>query len=275
VRIFDSHQHFWRLHAPSHTWPDAAWPAIHRDFLPDDLRAAAAGVDLVGTVLVQAQPDDRDTDWMLQLAAQDPLIEGVVGWVDLADPGAPARIATLAAHPKLKGLRPMLQGMADTEWILSPAVSPAIETMIAAGLRLDALVEPGHLPVLLRLAARWPALAIVIDHAAKPPAATGRLDPWRDAVAACAQLGMYCKLSGLRTEQAPGQPAEDLAPYVTHLVDTFGERLMWGSDWPVLMHARDSYWDWIETCRHLARLDTPREAWLFEGAARRFYGCEG
>ncbi len=275
MRIFDSHQHFWRLDTPGHAWPDADWPAIHRDFLPDDLRLAACGVDLVGTVLVQSQPDDRDTDWMLALAAHDPLIEGVVGWVDFADPSAPARIAALAAHPKLKGLRPMLQGMADTEWILSPAVDPAIEAMIAAGLRLDALVEPRHLPVLSRLQARWPDLAIVIDHAAKPPAASGGLDPWREEIAACARLGMSCKLSGLRTEQAPGQPAQELAPYVTHLVDCFGDRLMWGSDWPVLIHAGDSYGDWIETCRHLAGLDSAREAWLFEGAARRFYGLEG
>ncbi len=275
MRIFDSHQHFWRLDAPGHAWPDADWPAIHRDFLPDDLRAAACGVDLVGTVLVQSQPDDRDTDWILALAAHDPLIEGVVGWVDLGDPGALARIAALATHPKLKGLRPMLQGMADTEWILSPAVGPAIEAMIAAGLRLDALVEPRHLPVLSRLQARWPDLAIVIDHAAKPPAASGGLDPWREAIAACARLGVSCKLSGLRTEQTPGQPAEELAPYVTHLVECFGDRLMWGSDWPVLIHAGDSYHDWIETCRRLARLDPAREAWLFEGASRRFYGLEG
>ena len=102
-----------------------------------------------------------------------------------------------------------------------------------------------------------------------------RAIPGAEAIAACARLGMSCKLSGLRTEQAPGQPAEELRPYVTHLVDCFSDRLMWGSDWPVLIYAGDSYHDWIETCRLLARLDPAREGWLFEGAARRFYGLEG
>ena len=82
---------------------------------------------------------------------------------------------------------------------------------------------------------------------------------------------MHCKLSGLRTEQAQGQAAAELEPYVTHLVTTFGDRLMWGSDWPVLRQAGDRYTDWIDSVRSMAGLSPAEEADLFEGAARRFY----
>ncbi len=114
--------------------------------------------------------------------------------------------------------------------------------------------------------------AIVVDHAAKPDARNRTLDPWRDGIAAlAARPGVHCKLSGLRTEQAPGQAAADLEPFVTHLVTTFGDRLMWGSDWPVLHHAGDHYADWIDCVRSLTGLSPAGEADLFEGAARRFY----
>jgi L-fuconolactonase len=273
-RILDSHHHYWRIGGPGQVWPDTDWPLLYRDFLPADLRAATQGLDIAGAVLVQSQPDDRDTDWMLDLVADDPLVLAVVGWVALDDPGAPARIAQLARHPKFVGLRPMLQGIEDSAWILRDACAPAIEAMLVHGLRFDALVQPRHLPVIAHLADRWPDLPIVIDHGAKPFAAEELLDPWRADLAAIARLpNIWCKLSGLRTEQAPGQAADALAPYVTHILTHFGDRTMWGSDWPVLLHMGDDYRDWVDDALRLAGdLDADGRARLFEGAARAFYG---
>ncbi len=271
MRILDSHVHFWQIGGPGQRWPDADLPMLHRDFLPVDLHAAAAGLDLIGGVLVQSQPDDRDTDWLLTL--DDPAILAIVGWVDLSHPDAPRRIADLARHPKLRGLRPMLQGIADTEWMLRADLDPAIEAMIAHDLRFDALIEPRHLPTLFRFATRWPALQIVIDHAAKPYAARNELDPWRAEIDALAALPtMWCKLSGLRTEQAPGQPYAELHPYVAHLVACFGDRLMWGSDWPVLRNAGDGYGAWVDaTLDLIGPMPSTAVERLFEGAARDYY----
>ncbi|SER88341.1 amidohydrolase family protein [Sphingobium sp. YR768] len=276
TRILDAHQHFWRIGGPGQVWPDADWPLLYRDFLPDDLRVATQGLDMAGTILVQSQPDDRDTDWMLDLVADDPLVLGVVGWVALEAADAPARIARLAARPKFVGLRPMLQGIEDSDWILRDTLSPAIGAMIDHGLRFDALIQPRHLPVIARLAERWPDLPIVIDHGAKPFAADLILDPWREQMAVLARYpNIWCKLSGLRTEQAQGQSAQALAPYVAHILSCFGDRVMWGSDWPVLLHVGDSYGDWVNDALRLAGdLDADGRARLFEGAARAFYGLE-
>jgi L-fuconolactonase len=122
--------------------------------------------------------------------------------------------------------------------------------MIDHGMSFDALVLPRHLPSLLTFARRWPDLSVVIDHGGKPTVAAGALDPWRaDIAALAAQPNVFCKLSGLLTETAPGQSPMALAPYVAHLVAAFGPaRLMWGSDWPVLDLAGD-YAAW----RRLAR----------------------
>jgi L-fuconolactonase len=272
--ILDSHQHFWNLGHRFHAWPDRAMPRIHRNFLPSDLRAETADVRLDGTVLVQAQPSDADTDWMLELAAETDWVRAVVGWVDLAADTAPDRIAALARHPKMRGLRPMLQAIDDTDWMLQQALTPAIEAMIGHGLRFDALVQPRHLGALARFSARWPDLPIVIDHGAKPAIARDGLDPWRDEITALAAMPhVHCKLSGLRNEMGEGQPVEAMRPYVEHLVAAFGERLMWGSDWPVLRDTGDGYADWLALAERMAAPanDAAREA-LFAGAAQRFYG---
>lgn len=269
MRILDAHFHLWRIGGPGVTWPGPDLPRLHRNFTTDDLRGETVGLNFAGGVLIQSQADDRDTDWML--AIDDPLVRGVVGWADLSAPDAPQRIATLAAQPTLKGLRPMLQGIADTDWILGTALEPAIEAMIAHGLRFDALIQPRHLRALRDFATRWPDLPIVIDHAAKPYAATNTLDPWRDEIAALATLpSVWCKLSGLRTEQAPGQNATLLAPYVAHLSTIFDDRLMWGSDWPVLVDTGDTYSTWVQTA--IALTDPARHERLLFSAAAAFYG---
>jgi len=272
MNVIDSHVHFWSIGGPGQVWPDAEWPLLHRDFLPADLRMAAP--ELTGAILVQSQPDDRDTDWMQAVAGNDPLVLGIVGWAALDAADAPARIAELAARAKLVGLRPMLQGIADTEWLMREDVARGIAAMVEHGLRFDALVEPRHLPMLARFAERWPDLPIVIDHAAKPYAATATLDPWRDEIAALASLGLHCKLSGLRTEQAPGQPAEALMPYVEHLVRAFGSRLMWGSDWPVLLLSGDGWRQWHEDALRFAGRAGADIERLFGGAAIDFYALE-
>ena len=272
--LIDAHQHFWRVGENGFSWPPPDLAAIHRDFGPADLAAVGAPVGLAGSVLVQSQPDDRDTDWLLALAADEPRVLGVVGWADLASPAAPDRIAALGRNPKLRGLRPMLQSLDDDAWIAAPGLDPALDAMVAHGLSLDALVLTRHLPHLLALARRRPELAIVIDHGAKPPIVAGDCDGvWAQGIEALAAFPqVFCKLSGLLTEAGPGQGGEALSPYVAHLVSAFGpERLMWGSDWPVLNLAGD-YAGWLALARDLSGLTDPAQlAALFGGTCRRFY----
>lgn len=264
--LIDAHCHVWRIGRNDHEWPTPEEPAIHRDFSLDDLRAAG-GPD--GVVLVQSQPSERDTAWLLDLAQADPLALGVVGWADLTAPDAPARIAALAANPKLKGLRPMLQDLAS-DWILDPGLEPAITAMVEAELAFDALVRPRHLRALLAFVRRWPTLRVVVDHGGKPAIGEGALDPWRaDIAALAAESGVHCKLSGLLTEAGQAPTADAVAPYAAWLLKVFGpERLMWGSDWPVLNLAGD-YTAWREMCKAWAA--PAGRAALFGETARRFY----
>jgi L-fuconolactonase len=273
MMLIDAHQHFWRLADRNGAWPPPELAAIYRDFLPADLAPLLERHGVARTVLVQSMPNEDDTRFMLDLARRDPFIGGVVGWVDMKAPDAAARIAALAADPMLKGLRPMLQDLDDDAWIDDPALAPAVQAMLDHGLSFDALVLPRHLPALHAFAVRHPDLPIVIDHGAKPLIAAGVAEPWRSDIARLAALPQVCcKLSGLVTEAGPGWNALRLRPYVDHLLACFGpQRLIWGSDWPVLNLASD-YAGWLAASAALLdHLDAPDRHAIFGLNARRFY----
>lgn len=272
----DAHQHFWKLSRGDYDWLTDDLAKIRRDFLPEHLKPhlAAAGVDR--TILVQAAETLAETEFLLRLADENALIGAVVGWVDLGTSQAKANLDRLALHPRLKGIRPVLQDMADPLFVLHPEVLADIAHAHELGLRFDALIRPRHLPVITALADRFPGLPIVVDHVAKPFIAKGVTQPWGDDFRALARRGNVCvKISGMVTEAADDWTAADLRPYVDHLKDLFGaHRLMFGSDWPVLELA-GTYEGWHSAVKELTSLWTAAEqADFFGGTAARFYGIQ-
>lgn len=276
--MIDAHQHVWRLSRGDYAWPNDSVAPIFRDFGPDDLLPLLAAAGVTWTVLVQATDTVAETRWLLEVVKTCPQVAGVVGWVDLAAPDAIATIDALRRDPVLKGLRPMLQNIADTDWILRPEVQPVLAHMAQTGLRFDALIQPRHLPAILTLAETHPGLPIVIDHIAKPRMGAGQVpDPaWTAGMRAlAARPNLCCKLSGMITEIGPDWQQDDLVPFARIVLDAFGaDRCMWGSDWPVVNLAGD-YALWRDSARRLAAgLSAAEQDRLFTGSARDFYGLE-
>lgn len=246
--IIDTHQHFWKLDRGDYGWLTADLAPLYRDFLPKDLEPLLKNAGVDGTIVVQAADSEAETEFLLGLADQHDWILGVVGWVDLAADQAAQSIARLSAHPKLVGLRPMLQDLPDDQWILNEGLTPAISAMIHHSLTFDALVMPRHLPYLKQFLKTWPELRVVVDHCAKPAIRSGAFQPWAADLAEVAAFPqVMCKMSGLATEAGDNWTAKDLAPYMDHVLTVFGpERVLFGSDWPVLTLA-GSYSDWWAT----------------------------
>lgn len=270
----DAHQHYWRLGRGDYGWLTPDLEPLYRDYDPGDLAPLLAERGIDRTVLVQAAPSDAETDFLLELADRHASIGAVVGWVDLAGAGALARLTALAGHERFRGVRPMIQDIDDDEWMLSDALTPAIQALVELGLRFEALVLPRHLGHLAHLLDRHPTLPVVIDHGAKPEIAGGSLAPWREAMQAlAARPSVYCKLSGLVTEAASGWHVDDLRPYAEVLFELFGaDRLMWGSDWPVVNLAGGyaAWWDATEVLL-AGHSDAERDA-VLGGTAAAFYG---
>ncbi|WP_299556067.1 amidohydrolase family protein [uncultured Tateyamaria sp.] len=242
----DSHHHLWTLSRGDYGWMSPEFTAIYRDFTPDDLAPHLRSAGITKTVVVQAADTVAETEFLLGLADQVDWIAGVVGWVDFEDPDVGKTLARLAQNPKFKGVRPMIQDIADDDWILSDRLDPAFDAISDMVLCFDALVLPRHLTRLARRLERHPDLACVIDHGAKPDLKSGDIEAWRTHIARIANTTQaFCKLSGLLTEARPGAVLKELEPATRHLLDVFGpERLMFGSDWPVLDMASD-YGTWV------------------------------
>ncbi len=269
----DAHQHFWSLARGDYGWLTPALGVIHRDFGPADLAPLLAVHDIERSILVQAAPTEAETAYLLDIAEKTPFVAGVVGWTDFDAPDVAERIATLATDPLLVGLRPMVQDIADDGWLARPELTSGFEAMIANGLVFDALLKPRHIAAMLTVLERHPDLACVIDHGAKPDLVSGDLAGWRTGITAlAADPRLTCKLSGLVTEAGLDWTLETLRPVVEHLLATFGpERLIFGSDWPVVT-LRASYAQWVEAAETLlAGLTEAQRIAVFGGNAAKLY----
>jgi L-fuconolactonase len=275
----DAHQHFWRLSRGDYAWLKPELGPLYRDYEPADLAPLLARAGIARTIAVQAAPSAAETDHLLALAERNPSIAGVVGWIDFEAPDALDELERRRAHPRLVGLRPMIQDLADERWMLRPALRPVFAALEKHGLAFDALVRPQHLGPLCELVERHPGLRVVIDHGGKPalregPGWAGRAR-WEERLRVLAAAGCSVKLSGLLSEARPGAGFDELAPFVETLLEEFGAaRVLWGSDWPVVLLAAD-YERWRELSLQLLRALSPSEqARVLGGNACEFYRLE-
>ena len=246
MSFIDAHHHVWDLERRPQPWIDPVVLApIHRSFGLDDLRPVAEVAGITATVLVQCINNLDETREFLALAAEDPLVAGVVGWVDLEAPDVAATLADLQSGPGgfgLVGIRHQVQSEPDPDWLTRPAVLRGLAALGEAGLVFDLLVLPVQLPAALAAVRARPEVLFVLDHLAKPPLADGDLTAWEQGVRALAERpNLVAKFSGLVTEASWEKwTTDDLRPVADVALEAFGpSRLMFGSDWPVCLLAAD------------------------------------
>jgi L-fuconolactonase len=167
----------------------------------------------------------------------------------------------------------MVQDLEDDEWLSRPSHAPVFEALIEKQLVFDALVLPRHLSHTLTVVERHPELSVVIDHAAKPTLKDGVDKRYYEDMSALAKhASVSCKLSGLVTEARKDWTVGDLVPVVDHLLQEFGaERLLWGSDWPVVTLACDYATWWKTTQQLIGKLDPEQKDAILGGNAKRIY----
>jgi L-fuconolactonase len=273
----DAHQHFWRYNPVEYDWIDDTMTVIRRDFLPADLQREINQAGVHGVVSVQARQILEETEWLLRAAAENDFIRGVVGWVPLRDPGVAKILKKLAANPKLRAVRHIVQSEPDDRFILRDDFNRGIKLLKQFGLAYDILIHERHLPPAIEFVDRHPDQVFVLDHLAKPRIRDNLMEPWRKNVRELAQReNVYCKISGMVTEANYEQWTEDqLKPYMETVLEAFGpRRLMFGSDWPVCLVAC-SYAGWLEiVSRFISRLSENDRAWIFGKTAIKAYGLE-
>lgn len=270
----DSHQHFWQLSRGGYSWLTPELSVLYQDFTPEKLAPELCKNNIGQTILIQAANSEEEIDFMLGIAEINEFVAGVIGWIDMEASTVLEKLEHYCENKYFKGIRPMLQDIDDVNWILKDKFTPIFQLMAKKKLTLDALIKDIHLSNIHILAERHPTLNIVIDHCAKPDLSKSPTNFWKNKLINMAQCkNVYIKLSGLLTEAPQGKVnIEDIQPYFDHIMTAFGsERIMWGSDWPVVKLNGD-YGTWVSLTQSLLQkrsLNEQRKIWAEN--ARKFY----
>lgn len=141
-----------------------------------------------------------------------------------------------------------------------------------AGKVFDICMFARQLPVGAELVAACPDTQFVLDHCGNPDVAAGARQEWREGMKAVAKFpNAAVKMSGILTDCAPGRAGEaDVRPYLEEMIEIFGvDRIVWGSDWPVVnVNADLATWTSITANVLSALSPTEREAIAGNNAIR-------
>jgi L-fuconolactonase len=251
--IIDTHQHFWNYNPVEFDWIGDDMATIRKDFLPDDLKETLAGTGIEGVISVQARQCTEETDWLLQMAAEQDFIKGVVGWVPLVSDNIRQLLEKYAASPWLKGIRHVVQDEPDPEFILNKAFNRGVSVLKDFLLVYEILIFEHQLSNTVRFVDQHPEQPFVLDHIGKPKIKSGEIKSWSRQLKELAKReNISCKISGMVTEADYNNwTYEQLQPYFDVVLEAFGpSRLMFGSDWPVCLVAT-SYVGWLSVVKNV------------------------
>jgi len=273
----DAHHHLWDLERRPQPWTRGE-PVLARSFSFDDLRGHLDLHLIERTIVVRPVIVAGETPELLALAAAETRIGGVVGWVDLEAPDVADTLGALRDAPggdRLVGVRHPVQDEPDPAWLTRATVRSSLAAVASAGLVYDLLVRPPQMEAAVDTVAAMPGVSFVLDHAGKPPVATGELEPWRAQIRRLGRLpNVAVKLSGLVTEADRDHwRVGDIRAFGEVVLDALGpERTMFGSDWPACLPAADydRVVDVAEAC--CADLDRAETEMVFGGTATAWYG---
>jgi L-fuconolactonase len=280
--IVDAHVHLWNPRQLRIPWLDGD-DLLDKPYGLPEYREHTRDVDVEAMVFMEVDvaPSYRllEVQKVILQAQEDPRLKGIVASAPLED-GECARefLATLRTlSPLVKGVRRLLQGESDPDFALRPDFVRGVQLLPEYGFSFDICIFHHQLASIIELVRRCPDTAFMLDHIAKPGIKDALLDPWREQMRVLASFpNVMCKISGMVTEADHQHwTAEDLVPYLNHVLDVFGEdRVAFGGDWPVVLHA-SSYKRWVETLDALtAHLSAEARRKLWAENARRFYWLE-
>lgn len=269
----DAHQHFWKFDPVRDAWITPDMHNIRRDFFPHHLAPLLREHDIEGTVAVQADQSETETKFLLDLAAKNDFIKGVVGWTDLCAGNLTAQLEYYRSFRKLKGFRHIVQAEA-AGFMDQQVFRNGVRNLGRFGYTYDLLIYHHQMEEAVRFVQSLDDQPIVIDHLGKPDIKNHAIAEWKRHMRQFRSLDhVCCKVSGMVTEAKwNGWTLNDFRPYWDVVLDTFGPgRLMCGSDWPVCLLSASYAGQHALAESLMQALSVAEKDALRSANARRFY----
>src|SRR5262245_35689966 len=139
IPIIDTHQHLWELDRFPYSWTTGN-PVLGRSFRMADYQAAIEGLNVAGSVHVEADVDApyrlQETQWLAALAREENPLRGLVAGARPESEEFPEDLKALAGIPAVKGIRRILHVMPDGLGV-QPLFVQNIQRLAEYGLSFD------------------------------------------------------------------------------------------------------------------------------------------
>tara|TARA_B100001079_G_scaffold85411_1_gene73497 strand:+ start:610 stop:1467 length:858 start_codon:yes stop_codon:yes gene_type:complete len=278
ISLLDTHQHLVYREKASYGWTKDIPPLAEGNFTLDDYKTLTEGLGIGGTLFMETGVDDPDyqqeTRFVKSLAENAD--NGMIGLISSIRPESDEGFETWLEETIAMGVvgyRRILHVMPD-DTSQSDIFRNNVRKIGVSGKTFDICFLPGQLPIACELAKACENTKLILNHCGVPDIAGDGLDPWKQDIKALAQIpNVICKLSGLMAYCAPGTSSlETIEPYVDHALNCFGpNRMVWGSDWPVVNLAKGLP-EWIAVTRKiLGKLSADEASSIAYGTAQTVY----
>lgn len=272
--MIDTHVHFWNFDPVRDNWISDDMKIIRKDFSPENLMEPYNQLHITGCIAVQASQSEEENHFLLKLAAQNEIIKGIVGWVDLLNPNLDERLNYWQNHKTIKGWRHVLQAE-NRDFMLNQAFIAGVKQLKKYNYTYDLLCYHNQLEAIIQMVDQIPDQPFVLDHCGKPDVKSQDLKTWTENIKTlAANPNVQCKVSGLLAEADwQNWTEKELFNCFDVILEAFGpERVMYGSDWPVMLISRP-YEDWFNlVTKYTERFSLEERKLIFNDNAKAFYG---
>ena len=244
----DTHVHFYDMQHPElfygHWQPGVPHPFLgwqnqklaERNYVAEDYIAETRNANVTKAVHAQAAVGTKDpvkeTEWLQQAADRTGFPHGIVAHAELPDPGVEAVLERHCEFANMRGIRYYAYG---GDYLVEPDFQRGFSLLEKYNLMSSVSVQWQDMEKLRALAAKFPNITIVVDHAGFPEERSDEyFQNWKRGIAVAAEAeNARIKISGLGGGDN-NWTVDRIRPYVLHCIETFGpDRSFFATNWPV------------------------------------------
>ena len=264
ILLLDTHQHLIYRNELNYEWTKNIPILSKNDFIAEDYNSLVKGLGVGGSLFMEADADNynKEVQFVKSLAKNsDNKIRGIIASIRPEKNEEFESWLDESIEIGVSGYRRILHEVSD-DISQTDTFRKNIRKIGDANKTFDLCFLQKQLPLALELAQKCENTILILDHCGVPDIARGDINDWSKSIEDLSKLpNVYCKLSGIMAYCPPGTASlETIEPYVDTVLNFFGpNRIMWGSDWPVVNLAKGLS-EWITITRKILSKLTEDEA---------------